>query len=203
MNKVYKMIKVHEALSLSLSLFESNSRSFYKMQETLVELGRVHHRLSELGVMDIFSAEPQEFKQALVYAEQARARTLSELMLQRKTRFYPDLFSVSTPLTLQDICRTVQKQQIPVVFLSYCVSKLLMWILVPIHDEVKMKCYTTKLQEEDFENGSFEEYTRPENNKSESMAHILDGMRYLVASLRDQFWALCSSPSILMISPLF
>ena len=28
----------HEALSLSLSLFESNSRSFYKMQETLVEL---------------------------------------------------------------------------------------------------------------------------------------------------------------------
>ena len=42
-----------EALSLSLSLFESNSRSFYKIQETLVVLGRVHHRLSELGVIDM------------------------------------------------------------------------------------------------------------------------------------------------------
>ena len=31
----------HEALSLSLSLFESNSRSFCKIQETLVELGSV------------------------------------------------------------------------------------------------------------------------------------------------------------------
>ena len=66
----------HEALNLSLSLFKSNSRSFYKIQETLVELGRVYHHLSELGVMDMVSAEPQEFKQALVYAEQARARTL-------------------------------------------------------------------------------------------------------------------------------
>ena len=32
----------HDALSLSLSLFESNSRSFYKIQETLVELGKLH-----------------------------------------------------------------------------------------------------------------------------------------------------------------
>ena len=150
----------HEALSLSLSLFESNSRSFYKIQETLVELGRVYRRLSELGVMDMVSAEPQEFKQALVYAEQARARTLGELVLQKKKASYPDLFSISTPLVLQDIYRTVQKQQIPVVFLSYCVSKLLMWILVPNRDEVKMKCYTIELKEEDFESSSFELYIR-------------------------------------------
>ena len=31
-----------EALSLSLSLFESNSRSSYKMQETLIELGKLY-----------------------------------------------------------------------------------------------------------------------------------------------------------------
>ncbi|XP_065920020.1 uncharacterized protein [Dysidea avara] len=150
----------NEALSLSLSLFESNSRSFYKIQETLVELGKVYHRLSDLGVMDMVSAEPQEFKQALVYAEQARARTLGELVLQKKKASYPDLFTVSTPLVLQDIYRAVQKQRIPVIFLSYCVSKLLMWILVPIRDEVKMKCYTIELKEEDFEDSSFELYIR-------------------------------------------
>ena len=150
----------HEALNLSLSLFESNSRSFYKIEETLVEVGRVYHCLSELGVMDMVSAEPQEFKQALVYAEQARARTLGELVLQKKKASYPDLFSVSTPLVLQDIYRAVRKQRMPVVFLSYCFSKLLMWILVPIRDEVKMKCYTIELKEEDFENSSFESYTR-------------------------------------------
>ena len=31
----------HEVLSLSLSLIESNSRSFHKIQETLVELGKL------------------------------------------------------------------------------------------------------------------------------------------------------------------
>ena len=52
----------HDALSLSLSLFESNSRSFYKIQETLVELGKLRQRLSELGVTDMTAAESQEFK---------------------------------------------------------------------------------------------------------------------------------------------
>ena len=73
-------------------------------------------------------------------------------MLQKKKASYPDLFTVSVPLMLQDIYQVVQKQQIPVTFLSYCVSKLLMWILVPIHDKVKTKCLTIDLKEEDFEN---------------------------------------------------
>ena len=74
----------HEALSLSLSLFESNSRSFYKIQETLVELGKLYQKLSRLGLMDMSAADPQEFKNALVYGEQARARTLGELILKEK-----------------------------------------------------------------------------------------------------------------------
>ena len=82
----------HDALSLSLSLFESNSRSFYKIQETLVELGKLHQRLSELGVTDMTAAEPQEFKDSLVYGEQAYARTLGELVLQKKKTMYSDLF---------------------------------------------------------------------------------------------------------------
>ena len=108
----------HEALSLSLSLIESNSRSFYKMQETLIELGKLCQRLSKLGLIDMTATEPQEFKDALVYGEEARARTLGELILQKKKTMYSDLFSISTPLTIQDIYKTVKLQRFPVIFLS-------------------------------------------------------------------------------------
>ena len=150
----------HDALSLSLSLFESNSRSFYKMQETLVELGKLYQRLSKLGLMDMAATEPQEFKDALVYGEQARARTLGELVLQKKKTVYSDLFSITTPLTIQDIYKTVKLQKFPIVFLSYCVSKLLMWILVPVNNEVILRCQSMELKEEVLENSSFELYIR-------------------------------------------
>ena len=152
----------HDALSLSLSLFESNSRYFYKIQETLVELGKLRQRLSELGaqVTDMTTAEPQEFKDALVYGEQARARTLGELVLQKKKTKYSDLFSISTPLKIQDIYRTVEMQKVPVIFLSYCVSKLLMWLLAPVKDEIVMKCQSIDLRDEELENSSFELYIR-------------------------------------------
>ena len=145
----------HDTLSLSLSLFESNSRSFYKMQETLVELGKLLQQLSEL---DMVAAEPQEFKEALVYGEQARARTLGELVLQKKKTMYSDLFSIFTPLKIQDIYKTVELQKVSVVFISYCVTKLLMWILVSVKDEVIMKCQSIDLKEEELENSSFELY---------------------------------------------
>ena len=151
----------HDALSLSLSLFESNSRSFYKIQETLVELGKLRQRLSELGVTDMTAAEPQEFKDALVYGEKARARALGELIFQKKKIYmYSDLFSISTPLKIQDIYRTVAMQKVPVIFLSYCVSKLLMWILVPVKDEIVMKCQSIELNKEKLENSSLERYIR-------------------------------------------
>ena len=150
----------HDALSLSLSLSESNSRSFYKIQETLIDLGKMCQRLSELGVTDMTAAEPKEFKDALVYGEQGRARTLGEMVLQKKRTMYSDLFSISTPLKMQDIYKTVEMQKVPVIFLSYCVSKLLMWILVPVKDEIVMKCQSIELKEEDLESGSFELYIR-------------------------------------------
>ena len=150
----------HDALSLLLSLSESNSRSFYKIQETLVELGKLRQRLSELGVTEMTAAEPKEFKDALVYGEQARARTLGEMVLQKKRTMYSDLFSISTPLKIQDIYRTVLREKMPIIFLSYCVSKLLMWILVPVNDKVEMKCESIELKEEDLENSSFELYIR-------------------------------------------
>ena len=149
-----------EALGLSLSLFESNSRSFYKIQEALVELGKLRQRLSELGVMDMVDAEPQEFKDALVYGEQARARTLGELVLQKKKTMYSDLFSISAPLKLQDIYRTVELQKVPVVFISYCVTKLLIWILVPVKDEIVMKCQSIDLKVAELKNCSLELYVK-------------------------------------------
>ena len=104
------------------------------------------------------ATEPQEFKDALVYGEQALARTLGELILQKKKMMYSNLFSISTPLTIQDIYKTVKLQKLLVVFLSYCVSKLLMWILIPISDKVIMRCQSVELKEEDLENSSFELY---------------------------------------------
>ena len=57
------MLKVlMKLLSLSVSLFESNSQSFYKMQGTLVEFGKLYQKFSRLGLMDMSAAEPQEFK---------------------------------------------------------------------------------------------------------------------------------------------
>ena len=150
----------HDTLSLSLSLFESNSRSFNKIQEALVDLGKLHQQLSQLGVTDMTAAEPQEFKDALVYGEQALARTLGELVLQKKKTMYSDLFSISTPLKIQDVYRTVELQKVPVVILSHCVSKLLMWILVPVKDEIVMKCQSIELKDEDLENSLFELYIR-------------------------------------------
>ena len=148
-----------EALSSLLSLIESNSQSFYKIQETLVELGKLLQRLSELyiGVMDMEAAEPQEFKTALVYGE---PRTLGKLILQKKRSMYSDLFSVSTPLKIRDIYRAVASEKVPVAFLSYCVCKLLLWILVLAKDDIIMNCQSIKLKEEDLENGSFKLYIR-------------------------------------------
>ena len=87
-----------------------------------------------------------------MYGKKARARTLGELVLQKKKTMYSDLFSISTPLKIQDIYRTVETQKVPVVFLSYCVSKLLIWILAPVKDEVVMKCKSIELKEEYLDN---------------------------------------------------
>ena len=64
-------------------------------------------------------AEPQEFKDALMYAEQVRARTLGEMVLQKKKTMHSDLFSISTPLKIQDIYRILELQKVPFIFLSY------------------------------------------------------------------------------------
>ena len=154
------LIESHEQQNHIHSSDKDKSRFFHKIQEILVELGKLCQRLSELGVMDMVDAEPQEFKDALVYGEQARARTLGELVLQKKRTIYPDLSSISTPLKIQDIYKAVELQKVPIVFLSYCVSKLLMWILVSVKDEVVMKCQSVGLKVAELKNCSLELYVK-------------------------------------------
>ena len=67
-----------KGLSLSTSLFETNSRTFHRLQDCQVNLG--------------------EYTQALLVAEQSRARTLGELMLKRKGWSLPH--PISSPLEI-------------------------------------------------------------------------------------------------------
>ena len=60
-----------KGLSLSVSLFETNSRTFHRMQDCLVHLKNGDN-------------QPSRFEDALLFAEQSRARTLGELLLKRR-----------------------------------------------------------------------------------------------------------------------
>ena len=60
-----------KGLSLSVSLFETNSRTFHRMQDCLVHLKNGDN-------------QPSRFEDALLFAEHSRARTLGELLLKRR-----------------------------------------------------------------------------------------------------------------------
>ena len=60
-----------KGLSLSVSLFETNSRTFHRMQDCLVHIQKGDD-------------QPIRFEDALLVAEQSSARTLGELMLNRR-----------------------------------------------------------------------------------------------------------------------
>lgn len=98
-----------KGLTLSVSLFESNSRTFHRLQDSLCCL--------------------EKWKEALVYAEQSRSRTLGELLLQRKSLQLP--MPLTAPLTLEQITAIVRSQEHDVVFLSYTGARLLVWVLAP------------------------------------------------------------------------
>ena len=72
-----------KGLSLSVSLFETNSRTFHRMQDCLVHLQK--------------SGYESKFEEALLVAEQSRARTLGELLLRRRNpQLRHELVSPST-----------------------------------------------------------------------------------------------------------
>ena len=98
-------------LDLYLSLFHINAKTFQRAQDCAFNLR--DHYLS------------------LTIAEQARARTLGELLLKRKSHQLPTSFT--TPLNIDQIKLAVEllpDPYTPVVVLSYTGTRLLVWVLV-------------------------------------------------------------------------
>ena len=128
-----------KGLSLSISLFETNSRTFHRLQDCQVNLG--------------------EYTQALLVAEQSRARTLGELMLKRKGWSLPH--PISSHLEIDQIVSTVSAKSHPVFYLSFTGARLLGWVFVPVGDsDVKMNMFEVPLRNDQFDGRSFDYHLR-------------------------------------------
>ena len=121
----------------------------------------------------------EDYVNALVLAEETRARSAKKMSVNS------DFQSTSNPMVPKDVYKTVTLHKVPVVFTSYCTSKLLIWVLVPNKDEVKMKCCLIHLK--DFGNSSFEQYIQckllevgfnlfesPSHEQEEAFARLYD-----------------------------
>ena len=134
-----------QGLTLSVSLFETNSRTFHRLLDCHYNLG--------------------EWERALVYAEQSRARALGELLLERK-RAQLDM-ELDTPLDLRQIDRIVGSQGLDVVMISYTGSRLLVWVLSPEEGgegngvwgrRVRRAMFQVTLEEKGFDGKSLDYY---------------------------------------------
>ena len=140
-----EVIKFHEenldsikgsakGLSLSISLFEINARSFHRYQDCLVNLGK--------------------YEQALLVAEQSRARTLGEIMLKRKGLSLSN--KLDSPLPFDQIASMISLKTHPVLYLSYTGARLLGWVFVPKDGNVKINMFEVPLSDSQFEGQSFD-----------------------------------------------
>ena len=130
-----------KGLTLSVSLFETNSRTFHRLLDCHYNLG--------------------QWEMALEYAEQSRARTLGELLLERK-RGQLDM-ELKTPLDVGQIERIVGSQQLDVVVVSYTGSRLLVWVLSPGEfgegvRVVRRAMFQVTLEEDEFDGKSLDYY---------------------------------------------
>ena len=98
-----------QGLNLSVSLFETNSRSFHRLQDCLYNV--------------------QDWGMALEYAEQSRARTLGELLLLRNYGQHP--LELTSPLRTKHIKNIIEFVGNIVVYVSYTGSRLLTWVFTP------------------------------------------------------------------------
>ena len=129
-----------QGLSLSVSLIENNSRTFHKLQDCLIGL--------------------QQMDEALVVAEQCRARTLGERLLEKMGG---GINHLTPPLSLEQIQYIVKSQEHPVVYLSYTGAKLIVWLIIPIYGRVLIDCRVVeveRLEKEKFGGKTFDQYVR-------------------------------------------
>ena len=127
-----------KGLTLSVSLFETNSRTFHRLQDCLVNL--------------------EEWEMALVVAEQSRTRTLGELLVKRKG--WQINHPLTTPLNLETISDVVKSQHSIVVYLSYTGARLLGWVLAPKSSKISVSMFEVPLEDDQFEGKSFDYHLR-------------------------------------------
>ena len=127
-----------KGLTLSVSLFETNSRTFHRLQDCFVNLG--------------------EYSRALLVAEQSRARTLGELMLKRKGWQLQN--PLTSPMSFDHIVAVVACIDHPVFYLSYTGARLLGWVFVTKDSNVTMNMFEVPLKDDQFEGKSFDYHLR-------------------------------------------
>ena len=127
-----------KGLTLSVSLFESNSRTFHRLQDCLVNLHR--------------------YEEALVVAEQSRARTLGELLLKRKGGQVKR--SLTSPLSFDEILSILKTLECPVLYFSYTGARLICWLFFPHPHDVSMKTFEIPLADDQFNGKSFDHLLR-------------------------------------------
>ena len=126
-------------LSLSISLFETNSRSFHRLQDCLFNLG--------------------EWPCALEISEQSRSRTLGELLLQRKGGQLEQT-KLTSPLKIAQVERILESVQTAVVFLSYTGARLLAWVFVPCDGKIITNRFQVLLEDDQFDGKSLDYFLR-------------------------------------------
>ena len=151
MSDLQKVAETHEAkldhikgsakgLSLSVSLTESNSRTFHRLQDCMVAIGN--------------------WREALLIAEQSRARTLGEIMLARKESQLEK--ALTSPLNLEHVYSIVSSQKSPVLYLTHTGASLFGWVLVPAEDSdsISIEMFEIPISDDQFNGKSFDYHIR-------------------------------------------
>ena len=145
-NDLEEVVKYHEerlqyvkgsasGLTLSVSLFESNSRTFHRLQDCLVNL--------------------HMFDKALLVAEQSRARTLGELLLKRKGEN-----SMNPPLQFDQVTDIVKNLASPLIYLSYTGTQLICWIFLRNSGQLTMHTFIRTFTDNHCDGKSFDYHLR-------------------------------------------
>ena len=125
-------------LNLSVSLFETNSRTFHRLQDCLYNLGK--------------------WDSALEFAEQSRARTLGELLMQRKRGQLS--MELTSPLNIDQIMSIVTTANTIVVFMSYTGARLLTWVFIPYEGKIVTRTFQVKVEDDQFDGKSLDYFLR-------------------------------------------
>ena len=185
-----------KGLSLSVSLFETNSRTFHRMQDCLVHIQKGDD-------------QPIRFEDALLVAEQSSARTLGELMLKRRG---PQLeHELMSPPSLFQMKSIVGRQSCPVVYLSYTGERLLGWLLYPTtlfdgQTSSSINMFEVPLSDNDFDGKSFDYHLRYSLNeqlveKSFEMYKPFDHEKDKTEPL-EKLYDLVARPVMMMLSKM-